>query len=170
MTASESRLHEKPLRSLLKSISWRVVGSLDTFLIAALWTGGLVVVAGKIAIAEVLTKTVLYFLHERAWSLVDFGTEARLSTRYRRHHPLQRKSTEKIRRSTLKTLTWRVLATLDTILLSWWLAGSVTVAVAIGSSEVITKLFLYYGHERVWARLRIGIEKTPRRRPVGPAG
>ena len=161
MSPASSRLHEKPVRSLLKAVTWRIFGSIDTFLLATLFTGGMVAAAAKIAVAEILTKTALYFFHERVWSLAGFGQEARISTRYRRHHPLHRKSADKFRRSAAKTITWRVLASLDTVLLSWFFTGSFKVAAAIGGFEVITKLVLYFFHERLWARLRVGLEKTP---------
>lgn len=54
-------------RSIAKAVSWRVLGSIDTFLIALLLTGK-PVAAGAIASTEVLTKTVLYYFHERAWT------------------------------------------------------------------------------------------------------
>ena len=64
MPATDSRL-----RSITKAVSWRVVGSLDTLLLSYLFTGNLVI-AGSIASVETLTKTVLYYLHERAWGAV----------------------------------------------------------------------------------------------------
>lgn len=151
------RHRETALRSLCKAISWRVVGSLDTILLATLLTSGQVVVATKIGVAEVITKTVLYFLHERVWAFAGFGQENRISTRYSKRHPLGRKSSERIRRSATKTATWRVLASLDTMLLAWFFTGSLAVAAAIGGFEVFTKLGLYFLHERLWARLRIGL-------------
>ncbi|MGA9269493.1 MAG: DUF2061 domain-containing protein, partial [Lutimonas sp.] len=45
---------------------------------------------------------------------------------------------------------WRVLGTLDTIVISWILTGELTLALSIGSIEIFTKLFLYYAHERFW--------------------
>lgn len=59
-------------RSIAKAVSWRITGSLDTFALSWLITGN-VVSAGSIATAEVVTKIVLYYLHERAWSHVPFG-------------------------------------------------------------------------------------------------
>ncbi len=155
--AGPKRHRETPLRSLCKAISWRVVGSLDTILLATLLTSGQVITATKIGVAEIITKTVLYFVHERVWAYAGFGQENRISTRYRKHHPLGRKSSERIRRSAVKTATWRVLASLDTMLLAWFFTGSIGVAVAIGGFEVFTKLVLYFFHERLWARLRIGL-------------
>jgi uncharacterized membrane protein len=56
----------------MKAVSWRAVGSIDTFLLGWFFTGHLGV-AGAIASTEVLTKMVLYYFHERAWSAVDWG-------------------------------------------------------------------------------------------------
>lgn len=61
-----------PARSLAKTVSWRVLGSLDTLLLGWLFTGDLKV-AGSIASAEVLTKLVLYYMHERGWAHVNWG-------------------------------------------------------------------------------------------------
>jgi uncharacterized membrane protein len=56
-------------------------------------------------------------------------------------------------RSFVKGVTWRIWATGDTILLSWWFTGSITSALKIGVVEVFTKIFLYYVHERIWMKL-----------------
>ena len=53
-------------------------------------------------------------------------------------------------RSVLKALSWRVLGTLDTILVSWLVTGSTGIAFSIGFIEVSTKIVLYYTHERIW--------------------
>ncbi len=55
-------------------------------------------------------------------------------------------------KSALKTLTWRVLASTDTLIIAWVLTGSFTLAGSIMSVEIVTKMFLYYAHERVWSR------------------
>ena len=52
--------------------------------------------------------------------------------------------------SLMKTITWRVLASADTLLISYVLTGSFAIASSIASLEVITKMFLYYGHERAY--------------------
>ena len=64
-------------------------------------------------------------------------------------------------RSLLKGITWRILGTLDTTVLSYFFIGDVKVAVAIGGTEVLTKLVQYYFHERAWLMLPPGsIRKT----------
>ena len=66
------RGQEAHSRSLVKAVSWRVLGSIDTFLLSWLFTGS-PKAAGAIATTEVLTKMVLYYLHERAWASVKWG-------------------------------------------------------------------------------------------------
>lgn len=53
-------------------------------------------------------------------------------------------------RSILKSVTWRIIGTLDTILISWLITGTLKVAISIGSIELITKIILYFLHERAW--------------------
>ena len=65
-------MSEQNRRSLAKAISWRITGTVDTFLISWLITGELAL-AGGIAATEVVTKIVLYWLHERAWNRVSWG-------------------------------------------------------------------------------------------------
>lgn len=54
------------------------------------------------------------------------------------------------RRHIAKTVTWRIIGTLDTILLSWFITGSLKWGVTIGGVELFTKMVLYYFHERAW--------------------
>jgi len=55
-------------------------------------------------------------------------------------------------KSAKKALTWRVLASLDTFLISFIITGKLSWAGAIAGVEVLTKMFLYYVHERLWDR------------------
>jgi len=59
-------------RSVAKAISWRVTGSLDTFLVAMVITGSSRM-AGGVALVEILTKTLFYYFHERIWALISWG-------------------------------------------------------------------------------------------------
>ena len=60
------------------------------------------------------------------------------------------------KRSFLKTITWRILATSDTFLISWLITGRFDWAGMIAGVEVITKMVLYYFHERGWNRITWG--------------
>ncbi|MBL4745330.1 MAG: DUF2061 domain-containing protein [Flavobacteriaceae bacterium] len=68
----EDRKSEKPLRSIVKSISWRIVGTFDTILISWYITGD-TKMALSIGSVELVTKMVLYFFHERAWNKIKWG-------------------------------------------------------------------------------------------------
>jgi len=67
-----SQNSEAPVRSIAKSISWRVVGSIDTLVISWLLTGE-VAMALQITSVEFITKMVLYFFHERMWNVIKWG-------------------------------------------------------------------------------------------------
>ena len=62
-------------------------------------------------------------------------------------------------RSLLKTLSWRIVGTIDTMFLGWLITGSPLVGLKIGALELVTKFGLYYLHERVWLRCKLGTKK-----------
>ncbi|WP_421802116.1 DUF2061 domain-containing protein [Flagellimonas sp.] len=128
-------------RHLAKTITWRMVGTLDTIILSWIITGnpftGL-----KIGLAEVVTKMALYYFHERIWVKVGIGDSRR--------------------RHLIKTVTWRVLGTLDTIILSWIISGDPFTGLKIGLAEVVTKMILYYFHERSWYKINYGLDKRKR--------
>jgi uncharacterized membrane protein len=59
-------------RSFAKAVSWRITGTIDTFIISFLVTGR-ISIAGTIAAVEVATKIVIYYLHERVWAAISWG-------------------------------------------------------------------------------------------------
>ena len=59
-------------------------------------------------------------------------------------------------RSFVKAVSWRITGTIDTFLISWFITGEPLLASAIAFTEIITKIFLYWGHERVWNRISWG--------------
>lgn len=66
------------------------------------------------------------------------------------------KNSEKPLRSVLKALSWRVLGTFDTLLVSYWLTGKIALATSIASVDFLTKLLLYFFHERIWNKIKWG--------------
>lgn len=56
-------------------------------------------------------------------------------------------------KSIMKSVSWRLVGTIDTIVISYFITGKVTIALSIGSIEVFTKTILYYFHERLWAHI-----------------
>ncbi|MER8376846.1 DUF2061 domain-containing protein [Mesorhizobium sp. M1409] len=59
-------------------------------------------------------------------------------------------------RSFAKALSWRVTGTIDTMIISLVVTGSIKLAAAIGLTEVVTKSLLYYFHERTWLKIPYG--------------
>lgn len=68
----EHQKSERPVRSIAKAISWRVIGTLDTLLISYLITGE-VAIAASIASIDFVSKMFLYFFHERIWNNIGWG-------------------------------------------------------------------------------------------------
>ena len=65
-------MSDQTIRSLAKAVSWRVTGTIDTFLISWLITGHVLLATG-IAFTEIMTKVFLFWLHERVWNKIDWG-------------------------------------------------------------------------------------------------
>ena len=126
-------------RHIAKSITWRIIGTLDTMLLAWLITGD-PVLGLQIGLAEVVSKMLLYYLHERVWYRIDLSSR---SSNWRH---------------IAKTISWRVVGTVDTMLLAWIISGDPMVGLKVGVVEVITKMILYYLHERTWYRINYGLE------------
>lgn len=60
------------MRSIAKAVTWRIVATLTTMLLVFIFTGNLVV-SGGVGLTELLSKTIIYYLHERAWNVTGFG-------------------------------------------------------------------------------------------------
>ena len=64
------------------------------------------------------------------------------------------------KRHILKTISWRIIGTLDTMVISWIITGSWKWGLAIGGVEVVTKMILYFLHERAWYKFsKFGVKK-----------
>lgn len=66
-------------KSLCKAVSWRITGSLDTFVLSWIITGQ-AHLAFSIAFVELFTKIVLYWIHERVWLRVKWETQSKDTT------------------------------------------------------------------------------------------
>ena len=132
-------------RSLAKGVTWRVVGTADTFVWSWLITHQ-PIAAGTIASLETFTKIALFYGHERLWRLFPWAPNARL-------------------RSLAKAASWRLVGSLDTFTLSLIVTGSGRYALSIASVEALTKIGLYYLHERAWRRVRWGRLEAPAGEP-----
>src|ERR1700753_3844320 len=68
-----------------------------------------------------------------------------------------RKADPLIKRNIIKTVSYRLLGSIDTVILGWIITGNFTFGAKIGASELLTKMLLYYGHERIWQGVKFGL-------------
>ena len=61
------------------------------------------------------------------------------------------------KRHIAKTITWRIIGTIDTMILGWIISGNPMTGLKIGGLELVTKIMLYYAHERAWFRINFGL-------------
>ena len=72
-------VHKK--RHIAKALSWRAVGTLDTILLSWVITG-VPLIGLSIGFLEAITKTILYYVHERAWyRFSNFGVRKKQENR-----------------------------------------------------------------------------------------
>ena len=62
-----------------------------------------------------------------------------------------------VKRHVAKTVTWRIVGTVDTMLIGWLITGNPITGLKIGGIELITKMILYYFHERIWYKMNLGL-------------
>lgn len=133
---------QSPKRHLAKTITWRIIGTLDTIVLSWLVSGS-PFIGVKIGLAEVLSKMLLYYFHERIWFKVNLSKDGVVLESRKRH--------------LAKTFTWRTIGTLDTMILAWIISGNPLMGLQIGLIEVLTKMVLYYLHERMWYKVNFGL-------------
>ncbi|MBA6154131.1 DUF2061 domain-containing protein [Gelidibacter maritimus] len=63
---------------------------------------------------------------------------------------------ENIKRTLVKTISWRVLGTLATVAISYVITGTLALAFSIGGIELVSKMALYFFHERAWNTIKWG--------------
>ena len=164
----DSKVKVQRRRHITKAISWRIVGTLDTWIISWLlltYIGDVPLfevnldpniklkaakAASLIAVLELISKTVLYYFHERIWYKITW-----INIRQKYRH-------------IIKTFSWRLIGAIDTILLVFVVfyfmfsstKGAASIAISMFSIEVITKMILYYFHERIWFISNYGVIKN----------
>ena len=121
-------------RSLVKTVTWRLIGSMDTFVVSYIVTGTFEV-ALKIGGIGLCTKMIMYFIHELAWNK-------------------RKKKGLTAKRSFFKTMTWRMIGSLDTFIISLFVLEAVATAATIGGIGFFTKSILYFLHERSWSKVK----------------
>jgi len=108
-------------------------------------------VAGLVVVLPVVVRS-------RAGIRFEDAAPERSCTEYWNRHPMYR---ETHARSVLKALSWRVLGTVATTLLVFGFTRRLSLSLSVGGVEFVSKIALYWLHERAWDRLRLGIQEVP---------
>ena len=123
---------------MFKSFTWRIIGTIDTFIVSFFISRelkfGLI-----ISIIDFTLKFIIYYFHERIW----FNSP--IISHNKRHF--------------FKTISWRIIASAITILSSWGVTGIALIGFKIGFYENFSKMILYYFHEKIWYRINFGLNK-----------
>lgn len=132
-------------RHIAKTLTWRIIGTIDTIILSWFISNDFSI-AFKIGFIELFTKMILYYYHERLW--FNFKME------------------NNNKRHIIKTFTWRGIGTIDTILLGWIITGNPFTGFKIGVFEIITKMILYFFHEKLWFKINYGLDRRNKRRQL----
>lgn len=139
-------------RSVVKGATWRIIGTMDTIFLSLLFTGA-IGKALRIGFIEFFTKIFLYYVHERIWWRLSFGTKEKIVNGTLKRSELHS-------RSVMKGITWRALGSLDTFWIAYFVnrdsEHAVQTAFYITATEILTKVFLFWLHERTWMKVRWG--------------
>lgn len=65
-------------------------------------------------------------------------------------------SSANIKRSLIKTISWRAVGTITTVVISYVITGTMALAFSIGGIELVSKMVLYFFHERAWEKIKWG--------------
>ena len=135
-------MEAKARRHIVKTLSWRTLASLTTFCLS-LWVTGTVATSSLIMSYELVSKNILYYLHETFWSCITWGIN-------------QHQAAPK--RHLCKGITWRILASSTTFLITWAVTHNTAIGLSIASYEAVLKIILYYGHEALWNKTAFGLK------------
>ncbi|MGH2648135.1 MAG: DUF2061 domain-containing protein [Ginsengibacter sp.] len=141
-------------RHIAKAITWRIVGTIDTIILSWIITGN-PMLGMQIGAVEFFSKILLYYAHERVWFKVNLNKHGKLRESRKRH--------------LAKTISWRIVGSVSTMLLAWVITGNSFSGIKIGLAEVVTKMLLYYFHERTWYKIGFGLDERRRRKKADGA-
>lgn len=136
---------EKAYRSFIKAVTWRIIGSFSLVFVSYLFTGKFTI-SVALGLIDVIANLLLYFFHERIWESIAWGRS------FWDHLSFADKKS----RSLLKSITWRILGSASTMLISYALTGKPFVSLALTITDALLNMVEYYLHERVWDKIKFG--------------
>lgn len=139
------KFYEKHPRSLVKVITWRLLLTLSHFIngviVSGSWLIGL-----KIAGWSAIFNSILYWLHERSWNLLQWNKKPKDNFLFLDGQP----------RTITKMISWRIIVNFSNFLVPYFVTGNLMKATAFFTMAVIINMILFYLHERCWNRINWG--------------
>ena len=133
-------------RHIAKTITWRIVATGTTFILTMFFFRAdpdATEKASWVALIETSIKMVIYYYHERFW--FNFITKLKSAVRH-----------------LLKTITWRIIASITTFAIAFFIfredPKAMEKATGIAIVESVLKMLFYYLHERMWHRSKFGLK------------
>jgi len=139
------KLAETHARSIAKTLTIRVLFSLSHLVNGFIVSGSWIIGATILGWMAVINMT-LHWLHERVWNWVQWNRKSEDDKFFKDGHP----------RTISKSVTWRMLITINNFMIPYLLTGSWKTAVAFLGIATIMNIVIYYTHERVWNRVSWG--------------
>jgi len=141
-TEPETNFIETTLRSVVKSMMWRVIAGSVTFFTSIRFSGS-VSTALSIVGSDFLSKAATMFIGERLMNKSSAG---------------RNKGADGVGRSLAKALIWRLFAIANTLTMAVFIAKDISIASKIAGSDAIFKTALMFFYERSWAKVEWGKE------------
>jgi uncharacterized membrane protein len=140
------KFYEKLPRSIVKTITWRIIATITLILIGFIVSGSWKVGFGAAGFALVINN-LAYFFHERFWNRLDWGK-----------YQVSVKFTEKIPRTIAKLISWRVVATILLVIGGFIVSGSWTIGAGYAGLSMVVNSIAYFLHDRAWNKATWGKE------------
>jgi uncharacterized membrane protein len=153
LAGKTQRITESAVRSVVKSLLWRVVAGSVT-LVTTLRFAGSWQAAWKVVGADFASKAFTMFLGERLMNQSQAGRQG---------------GADHVQRSLAKALLWRLFAISNTLCLAVFVAKDISVASKIASTDAVVKTGLMFAYERLWAHVSWGKHLSWEEAPEQPA-
>jgi uncharacterized membrane protein len=136
---------ESQPRSIAKVITWRVLLTISHIVNAFIVTGS-IVTGLKIAGLAAVINSVLFWLHERVWNIIQWNRRKDDAIEFAEGQP----------RTISKVITWRILITVSNFVIPFIITGSWGAAALFTGLATVVNMALFWGHERAWNLVKWG--------------
>lgn len=139
------KFNETQSRSIVKSISWRILQTISHIVNGFIVTGSLLM-GLKIAGLAAIINSILYWIHERVWNLNQWNRKPDENVKF----------SEGQSRFLSKMISWRIIVTITNFIIPFILTGSWGEAALFTGMATLVNMFLFWGHENLWNRIKWG--------------